>query len=521
MRLLPLSRDKQLWLKEFDHWVTPYLEEIRDSEIFRKTLSNIKAAIELLGQTNLEFKASDAGSPDHVADALLLGLNNVNSQKYYAIVISFCDLLFLLTGKTDNNYKCQFPVYIKEFLKWETFPVVRRGGLKEKEIPRVIDIDSIAKLISQLQELKATLQTGTLYELQLTTQVHTIQRKLLVHYFAFILNQDIYLRTLKIFGSKYYELKTQGGEDDLLAPIIIAYVRGSASATGGHRPEKILREHMNSWGLRANEDYNALDVKPFVAEESNNDKTRAYDFVLPFKVADWQSKIFIQSQFYAGDSGSVSHKNVDQTSNSRAAVKAKIANPIFVEYVDGAGYYGSLNGDLKKLLNMADTENFFQVRTFPIKLRQLLQEIGFLTPLELIHAIVLSDNTISYAKFKLKFDGYSEEEINRVIAKTENEKLAEGLTGGVLKGLNEDFYELSRRYFLLDCVVTFGGNTTLSDKGNILIPGYGEYFGAKTSYILEKINTMSGSYYKDWQHPETFARDLEFLLKNKWVIMNS
>lgn len=91
---------------------------------------------------------------------------------------------------------------------------------------------------------------------------------------------------------------------------------------------------------------------------------------------------------------------------------------MFVEYVDGAGYYSSLNGDLKKLLKMPNTENFFQVRSSPIKLRQLLQSIGFLTPLELVHALSICNLALEEAVFFLSCDGYSYSEIHRVIDKT-------------------------------------------------------------------------------------------------------
>ena len=55
---------------------------------------------------------------------------------------------------------------------------------------------------------------------------------------------------------------------------------------------------------------------------TGREKSRAYDFVLPFKTAGWKPSLFVQSQFYAGDSGSVSHKNVDQTSTSSLGSQA-------------------------------------------------------------------------------------------------------------------------------------------------------------------------------------------------------
>ena len=83
-------------------------------------------------------------------------------------------------------------------------------------------------------------------------------------------------------------------------------------------------------------------------------KTRAYDFLLPYKTPGWKPSIFVQSQFYAGDAGSVSHKNVDQTKASRSSVLEVDSRAQFVEYLDGAGYFSSLNGDLKKIIVYAN-----------------------------------------------------------------------------------------------------------------------------------------------------------------------
>ena len=56
--------------------------------------------------------------------------------------------------------------------------------------------------------------------------------------------------------------------------------------------------------------------------------------------------------------------------------------------MDGAGFFASLNGDLKSLLDMADTGSFIQIRSTPLRLRRELQRAGFLTPIEIEHAIL-------------------------------------------------------------------------------------------------------------------------------------
>jgi hypothetical protein len=78
------------------------------------------------------------------------------------------------------------------------------------------------------------------------------------------------------------------------------------------------------------------------AQSDGATKTRAYDFILPYKTEGWEPKLFVQCQFYAGDSGSVSHKVVDQTRSSRPLTLVDYPNARFVEYLDGAGYYASL-----------------------------------------------------------------------------------------------------------------------------------------------------------------------------------
>jgi hypothetical protein len=515
MKLNPLSRDKEIWLKEFDHWVTPYLEEIRDSTIFHKTLANIKEVIELLGLTNERFSQAGSSSARHVQEAVERGVQGREPDKVYTLLIAMCDLLFLITGKTDNNFKCQFPVYLKEMLKWDNYPGVRAGKLVQLEVPRVVTAESIAKLFVRLEGLRKEQEPG-LSGLGIHEKVRRVETDLLFNYFNCILDQEIYLRSLQVFGTKYFELKEQGNENDILAPLIIFYVRGSASAIGGHLPESILRGHMHNWGLRPNEDFNTVDAISSTQAEGNGAKTRAYDFVLPYHVKNWDQLLFVQSQFYAGDSGSVSHKNVDQTSTSRLSVRAGNHKARFIEYVDGAGYYGSLNGDLRKLFHMEDTENFIQVRTSHLKLRQLLQAIHFLTPLELVHALARCSFHLKRAGDQLEADGYTAEEVERVIQKSLREEIGRIERGGMK--VKTEFYQMSRRYFLLDALAVYGAPLRAAEPGYALVPGYEEYFGARVSEILEISKAQAGSYYEDWRDPAVFSADLEFLVRHKWVI---
>ena len=113
----------------------------------------------------------------------------------------------------------------------------------------------------------------------------------------------------------------------------------------------------------------------------------------------------------------MSHKNLDQTSTSRTAVLEILGSPRFVEYVDGAGYFSSLNCDLKKLLDMPTTASFFQLRSASIRLRRELQHVGFLMPIEVEHAAIRTDGSQVEVRRVLAKEGYSPAKIQRCIHK--------------------------------------------------------------------------------------------------------
>lgn len=118
---------------------------------------------------------------------------------------------------------------------------------------------------------------------------------------------------------------------------------------------------MDDWGLKAGIDYNEQDVEigDLLDGMPADDKVkkRKYDFIVPHQSRRDGAKVFVQSQFYAGDSGSVSHKVVDQTDSSRTVTLRKFPQAVFIEYLDGAGYYSSLNGDLRKMLSKPTTKD--------------------------------------------------------------------------------------------------------------------------------------------------------------------
>ena len=75
--------------------------------------------------------------------------------------------------------------------------------------------------------------------------------------------------------------------------------------------------------------------------------------------------------------------------------------------MDGAGYFSSLNGDLRRLLSMDTTCSFVQIRSIPIRLRRELQQLGFLLPIEIEQAVLQSSGDPKAVFGLLAADGYS------------------------------------------------------------------------------------------------------------------
>lgn len=370
----------------------------------------------------------------------------------------------------------------------------------------------------------------------------SIANQLLSQFVEFVLAGDHAREQFTILSQSYWALKQSGkAASALLAPLVAFQVRGSVSASGGHEPEDRLRRYMQDWGLRSDVDFNrtdvVLDVEAGRLEEvdlpldavdagesaSQDKKTRAFDFVLPFRVDGWSPRLFVQSQFYAGDSGSVSHKNVDQTDTSRLNAQAVMARawpnslgPLFLEYVDGAGYSSALAGDLRKILSKSTTDDFFQIRSAAIRLRRKLQQIGFLTPLEIAHAIIRTRGRRSGVTSLLSTEGYSRIEISRAIAISIQTGLVNTIDHETI-AVDVECEDTVRRYLLLDLIANSGKpfDSPVGLQGVVLVPGFGPYFGAE----LEPLGVLVEENIPGVWRMSTFTADLNWLSSAGFVIL--
>ncbi len=511
-------------LAEFDLWITPSLQEIQDTEKYAQELQKVDGLIDKLGEATNNFASVDSCSPEAIAATCVdlieqvIAKKTTEQEKIQAaieILESLCSLLFMVTGKTDNNLKCQFPVFLAQTEERTDFPQRRgrNGTFQYSTLGRTIKSDKLSKVIADALVCYSNYE-GLEY-------LEDEAQWLLGKYITAILKDEASIQQFWALGKSYYSLRADnpGSEKALLAPIVIFKVRGSVSASGGHIPENILRKMMLSWGMERGVDFNTDDVIIEYNENvgNTNTKTRAYDFVLPYRTQGWQPHIFIQCQYYAGDSGSVSHKVVDQTQASRPLTLEQYPDARFIEYLDGAGYYSSLNTDLQHMLGMASTKDFIQVRSAHVKLRRELQDLGFLTPVDIEHAVFRSSNGNKNEVIDLlKAEGYSQQEIDRALKYSLERQLIRN-EGDILL-VTEERAGFAKRLFIVDLIAIIGEPIEINEgnAGNALIPGYGKLYGSQLTIISQKLDEYApnSSYSRN-----EFAECITWLTEERLIIL--
>lgn len=460
MRLPKPTSDPRRQQTEFDTWVTPSLEEVRDTERFATEMRRVTTILDMMAGASSDFEDDEGCTPEAVADSFL-ALARESPDTASERLRDLTSVLFLATGKSDNNAKCQFPLFLRDSARWPGVPTVRaRNSLVWEPLPRTLKAERVMKQVEKLSAFP------------------DLQRQLLQQYIAFLLASPDDVAQLQSLGRSYSIMKRRGREVHLLTPLIIFKVRGSVAASGGHLPENLMRAKLRQWGLRAGVDFNLRDVNwpPPAQEMRSRGKTRAWDFVIPYQTPGWQQAIFIQCQFYAGDSGSVSHKNVDQTPGERARVRSHVEGAVFIEFVDGAGYYSALSRDLRHLLDMDTTTGFCQLRSIGIRLRHALQEIGFVTPLEVAHATMQVSGDRMGTVDTLVADGYQRGEAERGVQAAIDGGQIEVYPDSML-GVCARYAATARRYMLLDLTARFGADADRRGEleDGVAVPGYGPF----------------------------------------------
>lgn len=489
-------------MSEFDIWVTPSLGEIRDMPQFQINLDNVKYGFDVMADITDNFGDISKCASLSIAKNTIKLLEGKIIKEKEKILNAIYEVLLLVTGKTDNNLKCQFPLLLRNTYGLNVYPQKNNSGeWIQKQLPRTIQTDAVTRILIQ--------STGNA----------DFQEKFLESYIHLIISDELYAKQLWSLGEAYCTQKKLGNERALLSPLVVFQSRGSITATQGHIPENILRSYMIDWGLSAGDDFNMQDVEigEIIGniEVDSKIKKRKYDFILPYRSRDDGAKIFIQSQFYAGDSGSVSHKVVDQTDSSREVTIKKFPQAVFIEYLDGAGYFSALNGDLQRMLAKPTTKNFIQINSAPLKLRRELQGIDFITTLEIEHAVMMTDGKRASVESYLYNDGYSQNEINIAVNNAIDRQLIIGEEDLFILPKRE---EIVRRYCLLDVIANYG-QPIPSDKqtGFLIVPGYSIYWGMPQAEVIKKALEIMPILNKIWKTHTMPFDDIQWLIEKGFV----
>ncbi|MCI8951283.1 MAG: hypothetical protein HFG49_14835 [Lachnospiraceae bacterium] len=478
--------------------------EIREAEQFKVDLQKIINGFDRVALLSNDFRNIQLCSANNLAEKLIPIINDKGMAEATSFLESICEVLYFATGKTDNNIKCQFPVYMKIVLEKDKIPKVSsKGKLVYKDLPRTFGSEAVIKTVVSLKNYLK------------------VQEELLKCFFQILVSDESYAKQLWSLGVSYINMREKECAEAFMSPIVTFQSRGSITATQGHIPELILRKYMNEWGMIAGYDYNEQDVTlgDFFGESETKDnlKKRKYDFILPYKSRDKGGKVFVQCQFYAGDSGSVSHKVVDQTDSTRIITLKKYSEAVFMEYLDGAGYYSSLNGDLRKMIAKESTYDFFQIRTASIKLRRGFQKICFLTALEIEHAIFVTGGNVADVEMLLLNDGYEKLEIQKSIHDAIANEIIELREDKLC--IMESRNSIVRRYCLLDCLANFGtAIPTNHVAGNLLVPGYGVYWGMPQNNLISRILQEVPILTKEWKNIQVAFDDIQWLIDRKFVV---
>ena len=105
-------------------------------------------------------------------------------------------MLFLVTGRSDNNAKCQLPIFLRDHARWRTLPMGREVGgtpqLSEVAIPRELKAEKYLGFVASLRHFPEH------------------QQRLLDEFVTFVLSTESSISQLWSIGFSYHALKAFG-----------------------------------------------------------------------------------------------------------------------------------------------------------------------------------------------------------------------------------------------------------------------------------------------------------------------
>lgn len=458
-------------LAEFDQWVTPSLGDIRDTGKFADEAASLYAVIQAIAAESHASGSTAVESARRAIARALVGATPAQAETDLAAIVT---TLYLVTAKSDNAVKCQYPIWYRG-RHGNRYPVIRSDRLSNQPVPTVIKSTDVVRMGVRLARIDAAAAA-----------------ELVEGYVGFLLSDPKDVLQLDALVSAFAALEASlpGSGTHLLAPLVAFQVRGSVAASGGHDPEQIVRHYLKEWGFAPGVHFNLNDITAGALSDwlvdqgdtlggtrtrqpATGDKTRAFDFVIPNFVTGAGRRVMVQSQFYAGDSGSVSHKNVDQAGVARAHAAGLFPDARFVELVDGAGYCSSLRQDLRHLLFAADTDDFVQLRSVAVRLRRILQQSSLISPLDVAVRVAEGITTYDELEADLADRAPTGFDLPTALAQWVTDDWVANGDGRLSVGATHA--AVVERYRQLDAIIAAGGERFQGT--GVIVPGFGPDFG--------------------------------------------
>lgn len=190
MKLKTYNAGLEEKLSEFDFWITPSLGEIMEAEQFKVDLQKIIHGFDGVALLSSEFKDIQLCSAKNLAERLIPIINHKEMAEAISFLESICGVLYFATGKTDNNIKCQFPVYMKTVLEKDKIPKVSSNNkLEYKDLPRTFGSEAVIRTVVSLKNYTKE------------------QEELLKSFFQILVSDESYAKQLWSLGVSYITMR--------------------------------------------------------------------------------------------------------------------------------------------------------------------------------------------------------------------------------------------------------------------------------------------------------------------------
>ena len=446
-------------MEEFYNFI--YSENVRDFETsveYKELIEQMKEALEIMSEKT-------SGFSDISIEKILEIINSENINK---IILLFRILTAVSRMNMETYFVsdlCGSGVFIPKIK-------IKNGNPIEREIEfgaEIIPMPKYSKLIDLAKN----------------------EQKILEEMINFFEKYDLIKKLQSLQGKEIKEIIE-------LSKTLLKYSeKGAGAEKSGEEAEAIIKNKLELWGLVENIDYNKNDekltgilekkieflkqsgkisdeVKKEKIEKINEEKkSRQFDLVFPASNSNKEPKVIAQIVFYTSNTGSEGKKKTNQNINTSNYIKKilpehskEITNLLVL---DGPGWI-QMAGDFQK--NEYLSENFVQIRTIDTKLKRILNECGFVYPIDIEIAIL---------ELKLKNKTTSKEKVLEIIVNkdnitankdeiiSQNPQFFDGKDDEDVIELSKDRHEIGKKFLILEKLQDITSSKK-SQKFSVLIP---------------------------------------------------